>query len=812
MQVIIAEKPSLAKNIAQSIKHMDNFVYNKSGYYEGNQYIIIPAYGHLFGLKDLDDYFPPMPDGKKRPWTMDILPFYPKNNNFEFELKKDPKTKKVDSGVKERFELIKKLIHRPDVDAVISAGDADREGECIVRFIIDYAGNTKPVYRMWFPEQTEAYFIEGLKNLKPDSDYDNLYYEGVSRTYIDWLYGINFTRYASIKSGKLLRSGRVISAIVKAIYDRDMEIRNFVPVPYYVATSKELTSGEEILLNSKKQFNGDDKAGVDALCARYNAAGAKVINKTTKKAEIGPGKLFNLSTLQGTMGKKAKLSPAETLALVQKLYEAGYVSYPRTNSQYLGPSEMGRVDAVINALKKEGYNIVQKPKNKNIYDASKIESHSALIPTYKVPTGLTGMEKTVYETIRDRFVAVFCAEPCTVDRTVITIKVDDEEFEIKGDIYATKGWKAYEAVKTNDVTLPNLNIGDSVNIDFKPVEKATTPPNHYNVETLAKYLNNPFKDEVKNLDDSEEDDADEYKAILEGSAIGTEATRASIIDNARANGYIQFKNNVYTILPDGEYMIEVLDKLGIDLSKNATARMGKTLKAVYRGDMTVDESIAIAKEEIDKAFSNKDTASIQKAAYSRNLPEIGKCPYCGGSVVETSKAFGCTTKGCKFVLWKENRLLEAMGKKMTKTVAQQFIKNKYAEMKGCTSKKGTKYDCFIVLDDSGERLAMNISFNDPTPKTGSPVGKCLICGKDMYETKLGFACEDAACGAILKKKHPYYQQTMDINRSKAVSLLNGERVIFKLKSRQGKTYEGYLILEANGKYLNLKADGFPSSK
>lgn len=804
-QLIIAEKPSLAKNIAKSI-NTDSLTYYNEGYFEGSTYIVTSAFGHLFGLVDLDDYFPPMPDGKRRPWSMTDLPFYPQNDEFRFSLKRDPKTKTVDSGVKARFSLIQTLINRQDVDAIVACGDADREGEVIVRLILQNANNTKPVLRLWLPEQTEAVIQAALQNLPADSNYDNLYNEGLCRTYIDWLYGINFTRYASIRSGKLLRTGRVIGAIVKAIYDRDMEIRNFVPTPYYVGQSKEKTNGEEITLTSKVQFDEAHKSDAQALCDKYNAAGAYVTDVKTKKTIIDAGKLFSLSDLQAEMGKRCKMSPAETLSIVQKLYEAGLVTYPRTNSQYLGPTEIGRVDGVLAMLKKQGFNVVQKAGKKSIYDASKIESHSALTPTYKEANGLGGKDLDVYNAIRDRFVAVFCAVPCEVNRTVITIKCADEEFTLKGDVYITKGWKDYEKVKSNDTVLPNLSAGDKVVINFGVLEKTTTPPDHYTVETLNKYLKNPFRDEQKEADDN---DDEEYKAIFAGLEIGTEATRAGIIDNARASNYILLKNNVYTILPDGEYLIDVLSKLGIDMSKNATVRVGKTLKAVYRNELNIDDGVAVAKDEIDRAFANKD-AAIEQRRYGGQV--VCKCPYCGGDVIETAKAFGCTTKGCKFILWKNNKLFDAIGKKMTKAIALDFAKNKYAYLAGCTSKAGKKYNCYLMLDDSGEHLSMKMTFNDPSPKTGKPVGKCPLCGKNMYETQNGFVCEDEACGASIGKKASYFKQSLAVDRKKAEALLAGQHAQFSLVSKAGKHYEGYLKLTVNGKYINFVPDGFPERK
>ena len=238
MKVIIAEKPSLARNIVGAIGNMKQ----QSGYYINDEYIVTYVFGHLFTLADIEDYPGHEGDGK---WSMKNIPCYP--NEFKFNLKKD-QNKQVDKGVEKQYNIIKTLINREDVDNIINAGDADREGEVIVRLIIMNAleDNNKKKTRLWLPDQTPETIKEALADLKEDKEYDNLANEGFARTYIDWLYGVNLTRYATLKTGTLLRVGRVIVPILKAIYDRDLAIRNFVSEMYYGITSNEITNGEPV--------------------------------------------------------------------------------------------------------------------------------------------------------------------------------------------------------------------------------------------------------------------------------------------------------------------------------------------------------------------------------------------------------------------------------------------------------------------------------------------------------------------------------------------------------------------------------------
>lgn len=619
------------------------------GFFIGEEYILTWVFGHLFSLADID-YYSPNPDGTNR-WTVKNIPCFPES--FVFELRKDKETKQVDAGVKKQFETIKALINRDDVDMIINAGDADREGEIIVRICVEQARlSEKPFKRLWLPDQTPETIRAALAEMKDETEYENLANEGYARTYIDWLYGVNLTRFATLKNGRLLRVGRVIVPIVKAIYDRDMAIRNFVPEIYYGIVSKAVTNGEEIELTSKEQFNKNEFAKAQALCDKYNSSEATVVSKRVKKDELKPGKLYSLTKLQNVLGKKYKMSMEQSLKIVQELYEKGFVTYPRTNSEYLATAEKGKIKTILESVSKIGYPVKFKD-GKTIFDDSKIESHSALTPTYKIPkkTDLSPEEYTVYSTIMRRFVAVFCAEECVAEKTEIKIDVGGyEEFALRGTVIVQPGWTKYDDYTKKDKILPRLEKGDRVNTDFKPTEKETQPPKHYTIETLNNYLKNPFKEEKKKAAEDENDD-EEYRAIFEGLELGTEATRTGIIDNAKKSGYIQLKKDVYRILPDGENLIEALARMNISMDKYKTAEVGKALKKVFRGEYTVDDSIDIAKNEIREVFVKRNAPPETDTDDGFFGDIAGKCPLCSGNVVRTGFGYGCSSyreKGCRF--------------------------------------------------------------------------------------------------------------------------------------------------------------------
>ena len=695
MKLIIAEKPSLARNILAGIARLqsDKMV-KRDGYYEGGDYVVTWVFGHLFSLADIEDYVPnPQPK-----WTMDNLPCFPKK--FKFNLKRNA-SKEIDPGVKKQFNTIKYLCNRTNIDTIVNAGDADREGEIIVRLCVEHALNgEKNFVRLWLPDQTPETISDALNDMKNESEYISLANEGFARTYIDWLYGVNLTRFATLKTGKLLRVGRVIVPIVKAIYDRDMEIRNFVPQKYYVISSHEKTNDEFVDLTSKTKFTKDEYLKALDECTKYNGADAIVTSVKTKKDTLSPPKLFSLSKLQSYLGKKYKMSMDDSLSTVQKLYEEGYVTYPRTNSEYLATAEQGKMKSIIANVAKMGYP-VEFRFSKSIFDDSKIESHSALTPTYKIPDpkNLSEKEKQVYSTILRRFVAVFCAEECKIERSEIKIKVGDyEEFVLKGTVITQAGWTKFDDYTQKDKILPKLSKGDKVNILFKPVEKETTPPKHYTIETLNNYLKNPFKEDKASADESDDED---YKAIFEGLELGTEATRTGIIENACKSAYIMLKKDSYYILPDGEYLIEALSQLGIIMDKYKTSQMGQALKKVYRSEITIDESVALAQKEIGEVFDGSKNAEPEKDTNIGVFGEVvGVCPLCEKDVIRTKFGYGCSgyRDGCKFTINKSicKRVISLSNVKML------LATGKTSKIQGFVSKNGKSFDAILKLDNEGK--------------------------------------------------------------------------------------------------------------
>ena len=697
--LIIAEKPSLAKNIATAIGCIKNWVNapeGKTGYYENDMFVVSYAFGHLFELCDAADYNPDYKD-----WDVDDLPIIPES--FKYRLKDD-------AGIKAQYKMLKRLITSEDIVSIINAGDSDREGEIIIRNILRKTGTQKPVYRLWMPDQTAKTINKELAAMKKDSEYDDLANEGYARTYIDWLFGINLTRLASVKSGQTLRVGRVTTPIISAICERERAIRDFKPRKYYIA--KHEIDG--LVLDSKEEFDTD--AECQTLCDEYNGLKTYVKEKKRTKTVIPRPKLFALSDLQGVAGRQYKLSPKDTLDGVQALYEAGFVTYPRTDSQYMATAEKQKAKDIIEALQKAYPNKmtgISFRDSKDIFDDSKVETHSGITPTDKMPDlkKLPEMQKNLYGAILARFCAVFCTEDYTVDRTKMVITNGKEDFSVSGDILLTPGYTVYEPNTKKDVILPPLNQGDEIVPGFAPAEKTTKPPDHYTSNTLMAYLRNPYsKQEKKDMSEDAE-----TKEVISDIQLGTEATRAGLIDSAIKSGYISLSKNVYGITELGEFYVDTLAKLGIDMAKSRTLELSKMLKQVYRRQATQENVVQSAVEDLRDICKSCESAKTEKKSISKEA--ICKCPKCGNDIVENSKAFSCTNKECKVAIFKDNKFFASIGLKPSRKFAELiFTKGAVKASKLRSKRTGKEFSAIIKMTVGDSYPAFELVFDNPPKK------------------------------------------------------------------------------------------------
>ena len=658
--VIIAEKPSLARNIVNAI---GGTFKNNNGWYENDAYCVTYAFGHLFTFYDIEDY---TKSGDRR-WKLDNLPFIPQR--YWYKLKEE-------KGIKEQFLKIKALSVREDTDLMVNAGDADNEGSYLVDLIIEATGAEKPVRRLWLPEQTEETIRKALAALPDNAKYKPYSDAGRGRAELDWAMGINYTRFLTLKCGQTVWAGRVLVPITKVIYDREMEIRAFTAEDYYQVQSETQIDGIKLLLECPRKYDIADVDEARAKAALLNGSPCEVISVTKKQIEIKRPKLYSLSIAQGVLSRRHKIGMNESLEIIQKLYEMGYITYPRTNTEYLAEEEKEKVEQLT---KTYGMYDIAFRDDKTVFDSSKVESHSALMPTIKIPSAstLNQQETLVYKTILARFLAVFAKDPCLYDRTEAVIRCADEEFKVKGDVLVQEGFQKYEKPDKISDRLPNLSEGDIIAAKFAPKRKKTKAPSRFTVDSLNKYLKNPFKSEIDEID-TDQDDAEYYKQLFKGIEIGTEATRTSIIGNAIKYKYISIKDNKYFLEPAGENLVQVLDRLHVNLYKDKTVETNQWLKQISRGEMTPGEAVAREAEELRKNIINNNEV-IPAPQSQRELPEncLGLCPICNRPVYENSKGYYCSgfKLGCKFTLWKNDRNLEEAGIAIDCELVKELLQN-----------------------------------------------------------------------------------------------------------------------------------------
>ena len=753
-RLIIAEKPSLGRAIANAL-NVKKFTGEKSnGYYENDKYIITWCFGHLFKLKDIGDY-----EGLNNiSWEDIALPFLPN----PFELKYNPgRNEEEGEGIKKQVEIIKELVFKEDIEEVVHCGDAGREGQVIVDEVLEYIGNKKKVTRLWLPEQTEDTIQKQIMNCKENDTYNNLSNEGLTRIYMDWFLGINLSVFLSVKAKTKLNVGRVVIPIVKYIYDREQAIKNFKVEKYFQLESK--TEKENIkipLILRKEKFLNKEEA--KKVAQELNNNKGKVISIEKKEVKKYPKKLFSLGKLQSELSKNHKINFERSLKIIQKLYEEGYVTYPRTNTEYLAEEEKEKIKSLINLINQKGYYLEFKD-SKNIFDTSKIEDHSALTPTLKLPEKLSKEEEIVYQVIFNRFVANFLAEETIVSETILTIQVADKEFKLKGTEIIKAGFYAYEPKKF-DNQLPNLVENEEFEINFLAMEKETEPPKKVTESELENYLENPFRKEIKEINvESEEteeeivEDAEDYKNILEGLEVGTVATRTGIISNAKSYGYITQENSNYSITSKGEKLIQLLDELKINLYKERTVEFSKDLKKVFHNIKTIDDVLGNTWKILNEIIENgKDIKPSVEF-----VENIGKCPKCGANIIEKPRTYCCENED--FILWKESRYYKEKFS-VSSEDAKKFLANETVQ---CTltseDKKNRKVNLKMKLN--GEY----VNFEEEKES----IGKCPICGKEIVESEKMFYCTGNKDGCIFKlwKEAKHFSDTLKITKAIAKKLL-----------------------------------------
>lgn len=681
MKVVIAEKPSVAREIASLL----GATKKKEGFLTGNGYLVTWALGHLITLGMPDDY-------GISGFQKEALPLLP--DPFVLTVRKVKKDKgyAIDTGALKQLKIIEQAISRSD--SIIVATDAGREGELIFRYIYDYLKCKKPFERLWISSLTEKAIKHGFDNLKPGSDFDRLFEAARSRSCADWLVGINASQALSIAAGSGIYSlGRVQTPTLALICKRYLENKSFSVKHYW-----------QIALDHRKDFidfrslsntKWDDKKKAEELLRSIERNGPAIVTKVESKTIVEqPPLLFDLTGLQKEANKKLNLSADETLTIAQSLYENKFISYPRTGSKYIPEDLWAEIPNLIRALGdstsfKESVSKLKRGRyNKRIVNDLKVTDHHGLIITDRIPSALPARENAIYELIAYRLLESL-SWACSKEITDVRIEVLHCDFSVKGTKITEPGWRAIrgsfleeDAEMTQD--LPELKTGDELKIiNAVVLEKKTAPPVLYTEAGLLSAMETAGK-EIEN---------EEERKILQNVGIGTPATRASIIETLFSREYIIRQKKSLIPTEKGMKVYELVkDKKIADAAM--TAEWELALQKIESGQTDA----GIFQKEIE-AFATSITQELLSTtiveAHQPNLT----CPKCKiAQLLIREKTVKCPDEGCKWVQFRTVCGVQISINDIEKLVT----KGKTSLIKGMKSKAGNKFDAYIILSTQGE--------------------------------------------------------------------------------------------------------------
>lgn len=679
MKTIIAEKPSVGKDIARFVGATEK----KNGYLEGNGYYVTWAYGHLVGNAMPPDY-------GIAGFTKDVLPIIPRKFLLTIRKTKQKDGYIEDKGAVSQLKIIKNLFEKSE--SIIVATDAGREGELIFRYIYEYLKCDKPFQRLWISSLTERAIKQGFDNLKDGKDFDLLYYAAVSRSRADWLVGINATQALSVAAGNGLYSlGRVQTPTLALICTRYFENKNFSVKEFFQIELSHRYKGIEFKSLSSLKWE-DETVANDVHRAIVRTDSAKVVSVTKKMITEQPPLLFDLTGLQKEANKKLNLSAEQTLTIAQDLYEKKFITYPRTGSKYISEDIWPEIPNLIRALtdRETCRQAVQEIKwgrlNKRIVNDLRVTDHHGLLTTEKIPTALSASENAVYDMIALRLLESVSGN-CTKETTTVLLEVYHYHFFAKGIQIIEAGWRtikgSFSAEDEVDIQeLPDLHDGDPIKIEKATLlQKKTKPPALYTEAGLLSAMEHAGQE----IEDSEERNA------LQNIGIGTPATRASIIETLFDRNYIvREKKSVIPTLK-GLQVFEIIKDMKISDVK-LTADWELSMRKIEIGEGNPQ----LFQDNIE-AFTTRITQELLSAKLSQEKSTELTCPKCNStSLLIREKLIKCPDENCNWVQFRN-----VCGVDISFVDLENLVKNnKTSLIKGFKSKSGKAFDAYIVMDDN----------------------------------------------------------------------------------------------------------------
>ena len=668
--MIVAEKPSVAMSYAKVLGATNR----QDGYLEGNGYLVSWCIGHLVELAPPNVY-----DARYVKWSIADLPILPQKWQYL-----------VSTSTKKQFGILQKLMNRPDVDSLVCATDAGREGELIFRLVYQQASCKKPFFRLWLSSMEDSAIREGFAHLKPSAEYDALYNAALCRERADWMVGINASRLFSCLYGQPLAVGRVMTPVLAMTVVREAAIAAFVPEKFYTVALTLADGGTA----SSKRFA--QKADAELLLSKCRKEERVTVQKMERKEKSeSPPPLYDLTALQRDANRLLGFTAQQTLDYAQSLYEKRLITYPRTDSRFLTEDMAASLPGLVTDTGKAFAVEELVPIHvQQVINGSKVTDHHALLPTKSManadlaalPTG----ERNVLRLIAAR---LLCAvgEPHRYAETMLTTECAGEEFTAKGKEVMEEGWKVVERKVLADIlnrkqeltALPNAAENECGILNAELKEGQTSPPKHFTEDLLLHAM--------------ETASADSMPEGVERQGIGTPATRAATIEKLVQKGFLERKGIKKTkvLLPTdkGKALITVMPEE--IQSPEMTADWETKLLQIERSEMEPETFMTEIKEMISSLVTTTEAAKGANALMKNKI--IGVCPNCGKPVVEREKGWFCENRECRFVLWKDNAFFKRLGKRLDAHVADKLLRDGRVRLKDCKSAKGKTYNATVLL-------------------------------------------------------------------------------------------------------------------
>ena len=676
-KLVISEKSSVAQSIAKVLGATSR----KEGYIEGGNYIVTWCVGHLAAMANAEVY-----DEKYAKWRYDDLPIVPQK--WEYVPEKD-KTK--------QFDVIRELMNRDDVDEIINACDAGREGELIFRTVYYLAGCTKTMKRLWISSMEDEAVREGMKNLRPGSEYDGLYRSALCRSRADWLVGINATRLFSILYHRKLNVGRVVSPTLSLIVQRECDIDAFKPEPFYTI---QLNCDNFTALSER--FKDRNEAEQILNSCENHTVTVKSIERKEKSER--PPLLFDLTTLQRTANRELGYTSQQTLDYLQSLYEKKLCTYPRTDSRYLTYDMVSLISELTRISAKICHSDVPLSLNTTICNSQKVTDHHAIVPTVSVleadisvlPTG----EREILRLVSRQLLCAV-SEPFRYAETVAVLDCAGHIFTVKGRETLADGWKVYTDNEPNEKILPEIKENGEYPVKSVSVkEGTTTPPAHFTEDSLLHAMETAGKEEMP-------EDA-------ERKGLGTPATRAAILEKLIRNGFVERKKSGKSVfLMPTHSAVSLITVLPEKLrSPSLTAEWEYRLKQIEHNELSDEEFLDDISAMMSEIVQNYEVIQGAEVLFPSGRDVIGRCPRCGSEVTESKKGFFCENTQCRFGMWRDNKFWKSKHVTLTKAQASEMLQGKSVHMKDLYSEKtGRTYDAYVKLDDNGEFVRYRMEFD-----------------------------------------------------------------------------------------------------